>query len=68
MSQARIVELAEDIARNLAYLPDEQSAQAIATHLRSFWDPRMIAQLSAIVAADPSAVRPTVAKAVAILG
>ncbi|MDP9219897.1 MAG: formate dehydrogenase subunit delta [Actinomycetota bacterium] len=68
MSETRIVELAEDIARNLAYLPDEQSADAIATHVRSFWDPRMIAQLSAIVAADPSAVRPTVAKAVSLLG
>jgi formate dehydrogenase subunit delta len=68
MAGSRVVELTDDIARNLAHLPQEQAATAIATHLRSFWDPRMLAQLRAVVAADPTAVRPVVAAAVSVLG
>jgi formate dehydrogenase subunit delta len=65
--QPRVVQLAQDIARNLAYLPDDAAAAAIANHLRSFWDPRMRDQLKTIVELDPSSVDPLVRAAVALL-
>jgi formate dehydrogenase subunit delta len=65
--QPRVVQLAHDIARNLAHLPDQEAAAAIAYHLRSFWDPRMREQLKTIVEVDPSIVEPVVREAVALL-
>ena len=37
----RLVYMAHQIARNLASLGEAQAAEALADHLRSFWDPRM---------------------------
>jgi formate dehydrogenase subunit delta len=65
--QPRVVQLAQDIARNFAHLPDDVAAAAIANHLRSFWDPRMRDQLKKIVEADPSSVDPLVREATALL-
>jgi formate dehydrogenase subunit delta len=65
--QPRVVQLAQDIARNLAHLPDDAAAAAIANHLRSFWDPRMREQLKTIVEVDPSIVDPVVREAAALL-
>jgi formate dehydrogenase subunit delta len=63
----RVARLADDIARNLAHLPREEAASAIAGHLRSFWDPRMRRQLQELVAADPASVDPVVVAAVSAL-
>ena len=65
--QPSVVRMADDIARNLPHLPDHERAQAVASHLRSFWDPRMRAELKAIVAADPELVEPVVREATALL-
>jgi formate dehydrogenase subunit delta len=65
--QPRVVQMAQDIARNLAHLPDQDAAAAIANHLRSFWDPRMRDQLKTIVEVDPSIVDPVVREAAALL-
>jgi formate dehydrogenase subunit delta len=56
--------MSDDIARNLAHLPDDQLRDAIAGHIRSFWDPRMRRQLREIVERDPDAVNPIVAQAI----
>ena len=65
--EPRVVRLAEDIARNLVNLAEPERAQAVASHLRSFWDPRMREQLKLIVAADPEIVDPVVRSATALL-
>ena len=65
--QPAVVRMADDIARNLPHLSEEERTKAVANHLRSFWDPRMRDQLKAIVAADPEAVEPVVRGAAALL-
>ncbi len=67
MEVPRVARLADDIARNLAHLPPDEAAGAIAGHLRSFWDPRMRRQLKELVTADPSIVDPVVVTAVSRL-
>jgi formate dehydrogenase subunit delta len=67
VEEPRVARLAGDIARNLPHLSPDEAAQAIAGHLRSFWDPRMRRQLQELVAADPSSVEPVVVAAVAAL-
>jgi formate dehydrogenase major subunit len=39
------VRLADDIAAQFAHLPHDEAVAGIAGHVRSFWDPRMRAQL-----------------------
>ena len=65
--QPHVVQMAQDIARNMAHLPDQEAAAAIANHLRSFWDPRMRDQLKTIVEVDPAIVDPVVREAAALL-
>ena len=62
--QPSVVRMADDIARNLPHLPEGERAQAVANHIRSFWDPRMRSQLAQIVRADPARVDPVVVAAV----
>ena len=38
-----------DIARQFRHRPDGEAAEAIAAHVRKFWDPRMRARLLALV-------------------
>jgi len=49
MTTATQVRLANDIAAQYHYMPVDQAAAAVATHMRNFWDPRMRAQLRAVV-------------------
>ena len=49
MTVATQVRLANDIAAQYHYLPPDRAAAAVATHLRSFWEPRMRDQLRAAV-------------------
>ncbi|MEU6574812.1 formate dehydrogenase subunit delta [Streptomyces sp. NPDC046805] len=37
--------MANDIAMNLRHLPSDEAAEAVAAHIRRFWDPRMRARL-----------------------
>lgn len=45
------VRLANDIGAQFHHLPQDDAVEAIAEHLRMFWDPRMRTQLLAHVAA-----------------
>ena len=38
-----------DISRQFRHLPPGDAAEAIASHVRRFWDPRMRARLQALV-------------------
>ncbi|NUR09667.1 MAG: formate dehydrogenase subunit delta [Nocardioidaceae bacterium] len=59
-----VVRLANDIARQFAYLPDDQAAAAIGKHLHSFWDPRMLRDLDAELERDETQLDPLVVLAV----
>ena len=61
------VRLANDIAKQFAHLPPEQAAQAVANHLRMFWDPRMRDALLLQVEDTPQALLPAAADAARLL-
>jgi formate dehydrogenase subunit delta len=48
MQPARVARLANDIAAQFPHQPDAQAAAAIAAHIRMFWEPRMLAELTAL--------------------
>jgi formate dehydrogenase subunit delta len=48
MHEQPVVRLANDIAAQFHHQPVPIAANAVAEHIRSFWDPRMRAQLLAL--------------------
>lgn len=60
MDPARLIAMAEQIARNLAAQGDEAAIAQTAQHIRDFWDPRMKA---AILAQNRQSLPPLVAAA-----
>jgi formate dehydrogenase subunit delta len=50
MQPARVARLANDIAVQFPHLSDADAATAIAAHIRRFWDPRMLAELTELAA------------------
>lgn len=57
------IRMGNDIARALHHLPDEEAAEAVATHLTKFWDPRMRRALVERVRAGDPRVDPLLARA-----
>lgn len=47
MDQARLIRMANQIARNLAAQGEAAAIAATAAHIRAYWDPRMKAALIA---------------------
>jgi len=64
MDQARLIYMANQIARNLAAQGCDAAIDATAQHIRDFWDPRMKA---AIRAAEQSDLDPIARAAVSQL-
>ncbi|HEX2808492.1 MAG TPA: formate dehydrogenase subunit delta [Kineosporiaceae bacterium] len=62
------VRMANDIAAQFRHLPHDAAVAAVAGHLRSFWEPRMRAQLLEQVAAGGEGLDPLVLDAAARLG
>ena len=60
----RLRYMADQIARNLAVMGEDEAIAATAEHIALFWDPRMKA---AILADDPAHLSPIAAAAVARL-
>jgi len=48
------VRLANDIAVQFPHQPDAQAAAAIAAHIKMFWEPRMLAELTAVASRPDS--------------
>ncbi len=48
MSAEKLVRMVNQIEKFFAHQPSEIAIEAIADHLRKFWDPRMRAQLLAL--------------------
>lgn len=59
--------MANDIAVNLAHLPGDRAAEAVAGHIGRFWDPRMRTRLFAFVDAGAEGLNPLVVEAVKLL-
>ncbi len=59
--------LANDIARQLAHLPEAEAERRIADHLTRFWDPRMRQNLKALVASGDDTMDPRVVAAAGLL-
>ncbi|MET0492381.1 MAG: formate dehydrogenase subunit delta [Actinoplanes sp.] len=55
--------LINDIARQHHTRPPDQAAEAIAAHVRKFWDPRMRARLLALVDSHAEPLDPLAAAA-----
>ncbi len=57
MDSARLIYMANQIARNLAAQGEAAAIAATAQHIRDFWDPRMKAAIMAVdlVTLDPIA-------------
>jgi formate dehydrogenase subunit delta len=49
MTAATQIRLANDIAAQFHYLPEDAAVEAVANHMRMFWDPRMRAELRQLV-------------------
>jgi formate dehydrogenase subunit delta len=64
MDIARLRQMADQIARNLAAQGEAEAVAATAEHIRLYWDPRMKA---AILADDPAGLGPIARAAVARL-
>jgi len=59
------IRLGHDVTRNLAaHLPPQAAAEAVATHLRKFWDPRMRRAIVGYVRSGDERVDPLLAEAV----
>ena len=67
MSPDKMIHMANQIATFFATQPGTGQAEAVARHLKSFWDPRMLAQLDAHVAASGAGLSPLVIAAVGSL-
>ena len=55
---AKLVRMANQIATFFATQSETDKAGAVATHLRDFWDPRMRARLSDLLAAGGAGLSP----------
>lgn len=61
------VRLANDVAAQFVHRPLDEAAQAVATHLRSFWEPRMRTALLAHLAAGGAGLDPIALRAAELL-
>ena len=64
----RLVHMANQIAAYFVTQPGDGAAEAVADHLRKFWEPRMRAAIIAYVEAGGAGLEPAAADAVRRLG
>lgn len=55
---AAVVRLGHDLVRNFEVLPEDEASVEIATHIRKFWEPRMIHELLARIRWGDTALHP----------
>lgn len=60
--------MGQQIARNNSALPRDEAVTKIAAHLRAFWTPAMIAELSTYAAGHRDRLDPLLADALIVLG
>ncbi|SMY06655.1 formate dehydrogenase subunit delta [Flavimaricola marinus] len=57
-TEEKLVRMANQIAGFFATQPKASQAEETAAHIRAFWDPRMRAQLSKLLATDANGLSP----------
>lgn len=67
-TEDRLIYMANQIARNLAALGENEAVAMTADHIRSFWDPAMKRRIGALLAARPEALSPIAAAAIGRIG
>lgn len=68
MRAEKLAMMANQIATFFDAQGEAGAPAAVADHLRKFWDPVMRAELAALVGRGDGTLKPTVVKAVALLG
>lgn len=63
MSADKIVRMANQIATFMESKPEAEAVQGLAGHINDFWEPRMRAQLFAVLDAGGAGLRPLVIRA-----
>lgn len=63
-TEDRLIYMANQIARNLAALGEEEAVAMTAHHIRDFWDPAMKRRIGTLAAARPEALSPIAAAAI----
>jgi formate dehydrogenase subunit delta len=59
--------MANQIAANFRHVPGDRAAEAIAAHIRRFWDPRMRGRLLELVGCGADGLDPVVLAAAQLL-
>ena len=59
--------MANDIAAQFPHKPPRQAAEAVANHIKLFWDPRMKSELDEILHNHPEDLHPLAREAAQIL-
>ena len=67
MSHNRIAYMANQIATFFLSKPKDQAIEGFADHINKFWEPRMRAQLLAIIAAGGEGLKPLVLEAAPLI-
>lgn len=67
MDASRVAKLANDIAAQFAYQPPAAGAQAVAAHIRKFWEPSMRADLVAVASTPDDGLDPLARAAARLL-
>jgi formate dehydrogenase subunit delta len=60
----KLVRMANQIGNFYAAMPEKEATEGAATHLRRFWTPKMIREITAFAAEGRSGLNPTAAHAV----
>lgn len=67
MSGSPAIRMAHDLAQQFRHLADEDSAVRIAHHIRTFWEPRIRAELIDAVRAEGETIDPVVTRVAGLL-
>lgn len=67
MKQQRIIDLANQIAKNQVAYPQEQRAKRVARHIKMFWEERMVEALLNIPQEDNHQLHEEAVKAVYLI-
>lgn len=63
MDRQRLIAMANQIAAFFEPYSEAEAIEGVEQHIRSFWEPRMRAQLQAVLAEHPDSLLPVVRKA-----
>lgn len=67
MSSDKIIRMANQIATFMESRPHDQGVSGLASHINDFWEPRMRAQLLAVLDAGGEGLRPLVLHAAGLI-